>query len=109
SLKSTKPDSETVKEIEVSEVICYLGQPVELGEDVTFREIFDLIIFHKEFFNLLYSSEMVGLLIDDFVSDYEKEVTVFHESQEYKLRLMWVSDVYEYDGEVDFVDYITLD
>jgi hypothetical protein len=52
---------------------------------------------------------MRGLVIDDFIFDYEKEVKVFHENQEYKLRLMWICDVYEYDGEVDFIDYISLD
>ena len=52
---------------------------------------------------------MRGLVIDDFIFDYEKEVMVIHENQDYKLRFTWACDVYEYDGEVDFVDYISLD
>ena len=109
SLKSTKPDSEAVKEIGLEEVLYSLGEDVEFGEDLTFSKIFDFIIFHKEFFNILFSSEMRGLLIDDFIDDYEREVSVIHDTQEYKLRLSWIGDVYEYDDDVDFIDYVSLD
>jgi len=109
SLKSTKPDSEAVKEISFEQVLHSLGEDVELGEDVTFKRIFDLIIFHKEFLNILFSSEMRGLLIDDFISDFERDIDVIHDTQEYRLRLSWICDVYEYDGDVDFIDYVSLD
>lgn len=109
SLKSTSPDSKAVKEIEIADIIYNLGESLEIGEDVTFSRLFDLIIFHKEFFNILFKHEMKGLVIDDFIFDYEKEVMIFQKNQEYKLRLMWVCDVYEYDGEVDFIDYVSLD
>jgi hypothetical protein len=109
SLKSTNPDSEAVKEIGLEEVLYSLGEDVEFGEDLTFSKIFDFIIFHKEFFNILFSSEMRGLLIDDFIDDYEREVSVIHDTQEYKLRLSWIGDVYEYDDDVDFIDYVSLD
>jgi hypothetical protein len=109
SLKSTKPDSEAVKEIGLEEALYSLGEDVEFGEDLTFSKIFDFIIFHKEFFNILFSSEMRGLLIDDFIGDYEREVSVIHDTQEYNLRLSWIGDVYEYDDDVDFIDYVSLD
>ena len=71
SLKSTKPDSDTVKEIEVGEVIYNLGESVEFGEDLTFERLFDIMIFHKEFFNILFSSEMRGAVIDDFIDIHQ--------------------------------------
>jgi hypothetical protein len=109
SLKNTKPDSEAVKEIGFEEVLYSLGEDVEFGEDLTFSKIFDLIIFHKDFLNILFSSEMRGLIIEDFISDYEKEVSVIHDTQDYKLRLSWIGDVYEYEDDVDFIDYVSLD
>jgi hypothetical protein len=104
SLKKTRPDSESVEEIEVKEVIFSMGEDVELGEDVTFERIFDMIIFHKEFFNILFNAEMSGLEVDDFISDYEQEFDLIHPHQEYKLRLSWAGVVYELDHEVEFYD-----
>ncbi len=105
SLKKTRPDSESVKEIEVGDIIFSMGEDVELGEDVTFERIFDMIIFHKDFFNILFSSEMNGLDVDDFISDYEQEFDLVVPHQEYILRLFWSGIVYEIDQEIEYYDY----
>jgi len=109
TLKSTKPDSDTVKEIGVDDVLFSLGEDIELGEDLTFGRLFDLIIFHKDFFNILFASELRGNVIEDFISDYERDIDVVFENQEYRLRLSWICDVYEYNGDVDFIDYLSFD
>lgn len=103
SLKKTEPYSDSVKEIEVRDIVFYMGEDVELGEDVTFERIFDVIIFHKEFFNILFNSEMGGLKIDDFLSDYEQEfnLTLY---QEYVLTIFWSGIVYEIDQGVEYYD-----
>jgi len=104
SLKKTKPDSESVKEIEIRDIIFFMGEDVELGEDVTFERIFDIIIFHKEFFNILFNSEMGGLKIDDFLEDYEQEFDLIPH-QDYVLTIFWSGIVYEIDQEIEYYDF----
>lgn len=104
SLKETKPDSESVVEIEAGDIVFSMGEEIELGEDVTFQRLFDIIILHKDFFNVLYSTEMNGLLIDDFIFDYEKESTVQFPNQEYHLMVSWTSSVYEVDQRLEYYD-----
>ena len=67
SLKKTNSNSKEVKEIQASDVIKFLGEEVELGDDVTFKNLFDIIILHKDFLNVLFSKEMRELMIDDFI------------------------------------------
>jgi len=109
SLKNTQSNSNTVKVIESKDVVKYLGESVEFGEDLKFSDVFELIILHKDFFNTLFSSDMRNLLIDDFIEDYERVYDINFKEQVYKLRLMWICDVYEYDGTVDYFDYVSFD
>lgn len=105
SLKRTKPDSEAVKEIDINDLVFSMGEDIELGEDVTFQRIFEIIIFHKDFFNVLFSSEMNGLQVEDFISDYEQEFDLVIPNQEYNLIMSWSCVVYEIDFEIEFYDY----
>jgi len=109
TLKKTRPDSEEVEIVPVSNLIYMLGEEVELGEDVTFKTIFDIIIFHKDFLNILFAKEMSGYLIDDYISDYEKNIKSKLDDEHFDLRLAWYSDVYEYNHEVEFVEYVAFE
>lgn len=105
SLKRTKAGSESVEEITVDDIVCSLGEVVEVGEDVTFERLFDVIIFHKDFFNILFNTEMDGLTIDDFILDYEKKYELLFPNQKYKLRLFWDVALYEINEEIEYYDY----
>lgn len=105
SLKRTRPDSESVTEIGERDIIFNLGDDVELGEDVTFQRLFDLAIFHKEFFNILYSDELGGLEVDDFIADYEQPPLPEVPNQEFSLMISWAVVVYEVDYEIEYFDY----
>ena len=109
SLKKTKSDSKDVEEIKSPDVIYALGDEVEFGEDVTFKNIFDLIIFHKEFLNILFTKEMHGFVIDDFIADYEKDFELAFDKEGFNLRLSWQSEVFEYDNEVEFLEYTSFE
>jgi len=109
SLKNTQSSSTTVKEIEPDDIINYLGEGVEFGENLTFGRVFELIVLHKKFLNILFSSDMRRLKIEDFIEDYEREYEIKEIKQEYKLRLMWICDVYDYDGIIDYIDYVAFD
>lgn len=105
SLKRTKAGSESVEEISVDDIIYSLGEVVEIGEDVTFERLFDMIIFHKDFFNILFNAEMDGLTIDDFILDYEKDFELLNPFQKYKLMLSWDVAIYEVNDEIEYYDY----
>lgn len=109
TLKKIKPNSKEVKEIHVADVIRMLGEEVELGEDVTFKNLFDIIILHKDFLNILFSKEMNELLIDDFIIDYEKESKNDFNTEKFDMRLSWQSDVFEYEKEVEYVEYVSFE
>lgn len=109
TLKKTRPDSEEVEIIPTSDLIYMLGEEIELGEDVTFKTLFDIIILHKDFLNILCAKEMGGYLIDDFISDYEQDVKSKLDDEHFDLRVAWYSDIYKYNQEVEFVDYVAFE
>jgi len=109
SLKKTQPDSDAVEEIQSADVIYSLGDEVELGEDVTFKNLFDIIIVHKEVFSTIFKKEMRGLLVDDFIVDYEKDLGVEFEDVGFKLRLSWQSEIFQYDNIVEYMDYTSFE
>jgi hypothetical protein len=104
SLKKMKANAESIKEIEVREVIFHMGEDIELGEDVTFERLFDIVIFHKEFFNILFNAEMGGLKIEDFIPDYEGVFNSESPYQEYVLRVFWATAIHEYEDHTEFYD-----
>ena len=109
SLKKTKPDSEKVKELTTGNIIFYLGEDVEFGEDLTFRQLFDIIIYHKEFFNILFNSEMNGLNIEDFISDYEKDILPESANGDYKIIFTWICEIYDFENKVEYYDGVAFD
>jgi len=109
TLKKTIPDSDVVTEVEVSDIIHMLGEEVELGEDITFKTIFDLIIFHKDFLNILFGKELRGLIIEDFIEDYEKDFDLIFDNEGFNLRLSWNSEIFSYDNEVEYLDYVAFE
>jgi hypothetical protein len=109
TLKKTSPDSDLVIEIEIADVIYMLGEEVELGEDVKFKNLFDLIIFNKDFFNILFSKEMRKILIEDFISDYENDFDTSLGNEDFKLRLAWQTEVFEYEKEIEYLDYVSFE
>ena len=105
SLKQTRPGSDTVEEIDVDKIVFSMGEGIELGEDVTFERLFDIIIFHKSFFNILFNAEMDGLEIDDFINDYEQEFDLVVPNQDYRLMISWDVVVYDIVGVIEIYDY----
>lgn len=109
SLKRMKKDSEDVKEVKIADVINMLGDEVELGIDATLKNLFDIIIFHKDFLNILFNKEMRGLLIDDFILDYESNFVSSFSKENFDMRFSWQSEVFEYDKEVEYMDYVAFE
>lgn len=109
SLRMTNSDSKEVKEIKESDIIRMLGEEVELGEDVTFKRLFDIIILHKNFLNTLFSKEMNELLIEDFILDYEKEPITSFNTEKFDMRLSWQSDIFEYGVESEYAEYVAFE
>lgn len=106
SLKHTSVKSSIVEEVTEDRLVYYMGEDVEIGEDVTFGRIFDLIILHKMFFNVLFNAELDGVRIDDFILDYNKEFVDDGKKGDFKLKLYWNSDIFDYSDEVEYVDYV---
>jgi len=109
SLKQTEAKSKSVEEVNVADVICFLGEEVEFGEDIIFKNLFDVIIFHKDFFNILYANELKGTLIEDFIDEYESDLRIINNNVDYKLRFSWIADTYDHGTSVELFDYVSFD
>jgi hypothetical protein len=59
--------------------------------------------------NILYGSQLAGILIDEFIDDYEQDIRVINVNVEYKLRFSWVCDVYEQGEKVELIDYVAFE
>src|ERR1035437_1093227 len=71
SLHMTHYKYDEVKIIKDEDVFKYLGEDVDLGDDVTFERLFSLAIKHKEFLNQVFAIELNNCKIDDFIQDFE--------------------------------------
>lgn len=107
SLKDIGEDSEAVKEIEIGDVIFMLSEEIAIGPDVTFKSVFDMILYHKDFLNILYSKELKGGLIDDFIDDYENDYDESLSDDTYRLMVSWDFEVFEFDNNVECIDYVS--
>jgi hypothetical protein len=109
SLKATNSGSDEVRVISTSDIIFYMGEEVEFGEDLTFGRLFEILIFHKEFFNILFNSELNHLTIDDFINDFVGDYDLVVSDEDFKIRLSWVCNYYSENDGPDFFDYIAFD
>jgi hypothetical protein len=67
---------EKPKKISEDNLPYYLYDIVKIGKNVTFERIFDLIIKHKNLFNVIFGwGAMHGHEIDSFIEEYNKEST----------------------------------
>lgn len=109
SLKKTEADSTKVEILESSDIVGFMDENVEFGEDLTFGDLFELIIFNKGFFNVLFNSSMGGYMVDDFILDYETKIKEEPGEEEYVVRLVWVCDIYEFNQKVEYYDYVAFE
>lgn len=106
SLRNTKANCEEVEEIKLPDLLKYIGEDVELGEDMDFQRIFDIIIYHKDSLNILYHQDLDGILIDDFIFDYENENNDFSDGKsDYLLRICWSGVLYNVNGALQLFDF----
>lgn len=108
SLRQTKPNSENVEEINIQDIIFYMSEEIEIGEDVTFGRLFEILILHKDFFNILYCSDMHSLEIDDFIEDFEGFDDVVSD-EDYKIMFSWICNTYRNEGDLELFDYIVME
>lgn len=107
SLKDIGEDSDAVKELEIGDVIFMLSEEIAMGPDTTFRNVFDMILYHKDLLNVLYSKELKGGLIDDFIDDYENDFDASLSNDTYRLMVSWDFEVFEFDNKVECIDYVS--
>lgn len=61
------------REISPNDLIKYLAEDVELEDGVTFGRIFDLILLHKNTFNIIFYAKLYGYDIGSFEKQFKLE------------------------------------
>lgn len=79
----------------------YLASPLKLGKGVTFGRIFELIIKHKNLFNVIFYHEMRGFTIDAFINEFRREP-----QQETEITYLVVSRILDKWHEEYFYNYL---
>lgn len=109
SLKTTNSESDDVSEISAQDIVNHLMEEVEFGEDLTFKELFDLIIINKDMFNVLYKPLMNGAVIEDFIQEYSEGITMVNKDLDYKLRISWETQILDTEEKSYYYDFTIFD
>lgn len=75
--------SNELNKISDKELPKYLGNTIEIGEDVTFGRIFDLLILNREFLNTALYSFTYGYDIDFYIDEIYKDSEEVNSDIEY--------------------------
>jgi len=98
---SSKREKETIEEKDLPR---FLTEEVEIGEGVTFGRIFDLIILHKDLFNVIFDSGCLhGHKIEMYIGEYDKEVEKSTEIT--YIECYWGTDYWNFSGEKEMCLY----
>lgn len=88
------------KNIEITEddLMFYLTENVTFENDVTFERVFNLILKHDQFLDIVFYRSLGGFKVADFFEDFIKEPTEndFNDFEDPEiLELTWITDIYE--------------
>lgn len=107
SLKVTSHDSSDVKEIKSDEIINYFQDTIEIGNDVTFGRLFQMIIDNKEFFDIFYRGLLEDVYIIDFIEEFSKKPS--KKNNDYTIIISWGSDYYDTTDSIrSFHDFVQM-
>jgi len=79
--------------VEITDIINFLSENVELGESVTFKRLFEIVSYNIDKFNEIYYSSLGGYKLDPYLQEIENNTTEVIESE--YLEIHWFCDKYE--------------
>lgn len=80
-------------QIDDDDVVFYLNEEIVL-ENITFERIFNLILKHHEFFDIVFYRALGGFKIADYFDDFKQEPVVHDFEQPDVLEFVWITDIY---------------
>ena len=93
-----------LKKIDPSNLHKYFNDRLIIEDGVLFKDIFDVIIHNKKFYDDIFYSYLGGHSIEDFFYDYLTETK--NEKNLDSVEFSWIADVYEIDGVNEISQYI---
>lgn len=91
--------------INPAELPMYLGDSVELDENVSFKRVFDLIISNKEIFDVVFGVAKGFFPIDLYVNEYNKDDDDSESGDIDYLEVHHVYDYWDYEKDVKIEPY----
>lgn len=90
---------ENVDIINPSDIFLFLSDTVELGEDLCFKRLFDIVSHNVNAFNDIFYSSLDGYLIDPYLQEIENNSTIKNNID--YLEICWSCN--KYDNELNIV------
>lgn len=92
--------------VEVEDLMEYLSDEVKIGKGVTFKRIFDLMIIHQDFLNIIFARKTLGYYkIQDYIAEYMKEDDDETANEIDYLEACWHSEYWNFDGDKELSCY----
>lgn len=85
-------------EIQPTELLKFLGEPIEFEDGLTFGRLFGLLIQNKALINLIFNSTLGGFNFQSWVNDFNQECT---DNSNYDVIFTWGTEYYDYRGKVE--------
>jgi len=86
-----------IEPINMSSIVNYLGETIELGESVTLKRLFEIVSYNLEYFNEIYFSVLGGYRLEPFLQEIQNNKT--EDIKTDYLELYWFCECY--DGELN--------
>jgi len=89
------PSIDNADIINPNDILLFLSDTIELGEDLIFKRLFDIISYNVDSFNDIFYSSLDGYLIDPYLQEIENEPTYKNDIK--SLEIYWNNN--KYDGD----------
>lgn len=106
SLKVTAHDSDDVQEIKSEDLIYHMQDLMDIGNDVTFGRLFQIILDNREFLDIFYRSLLGDTHIIDFIEEFSKKSS--KKNNDYTVIISWGNEYYDTVDARSFFEYIQI-
>ena len=97
--------NEKIVNAKVSDLPLYLRFDIELGDDVTFERIFNIVMENEKMFDIIFASSLGGFAINEYFDEFLLEPNNDDTDILY-LEIGHATDVWTYEGKKEISHYI---
>jgi hypothetical protein len=91
-------------EISIYDIPKYLNDSISIGDDVTFKRVFDILIQNRNIFDIIFYKTLGGYPLSIYIDEYVKSDDN-HESEISYLEIGHATEIFDYENQREVTHY----